>query len=104
MTHMENKKIKTEKDYIEELIKIYPAIDEKEMGRVVNDVTSIVTKYLKGGFRGVAFGTKSVILDGKRTKFKMTKTRSVRSHLRDKRKLQKMQEKAEANGTADKNK
>lgn len=91
--NMNNKKVKTEKDYIEELVKIYPVMSEKEMGDVVQSVTSIVTKYLKGGYRGVAFGTQSVILEDRRNKFKMTKTRSVKSHFRDKKKLQKKHKK-----------
>jgi len=73
---MGNKKIKTEKDYIKELVEIYPVMSEEEMGKLVEQVTSVVTKHVRGGHRGVSFGTNSSLLDDVKARFKITKAPS----------------------------
>jgi len=71
-----SKKVKTEKDYVKELVEIYPVMSEEEMERVVGQITTVVTKYLRGGHRGVSFGTKSSVLEDTVGRFKMTKSTS----------------------------
>lgn len=95
-----NNKVKTEKDYIKELVDLYPVMSEEEMGKVVDQVTTLITKYIRGGHRGVSFGGMSMIMDGKKIAFKITKTRSKKSSRDNIRRLLKLKERREKDGSA----
>jgi len=77
--------IKTEKDYIDELLGLYPVMSRKEMERVVAASTKILVKYLRQNNRkhpaGVMVSGKSVLLQGKMAKITFTPAHSKKSFL-----------------------
>ena len=60
-------------DYIEELSFYFPQIEEKELTRMVKQMSSLLTFYLKNWYRGfsVVSKTNTLVDDGHRYKFEV---------------------------------
>ena len=68
--------VKTEKDYIDELLKLYPVMSRKEMEKVVERGTAVMTRFLRRDNprypRGTTIGGMSALLKNKRFNFIIT--------------------------------
>lgn len=66
-------KVKYIEDYIGELAIYFPQIEEKELTRMVKQMSSLLTLYLKDWYRGFSVSSikNSLVNDGHRYKFEV---------------------------------
>jgi hypothetical protein len=76
-------------DYIKELEFYFPQIEKKELTRMVNSMTSLLTYYMKVWYRGFTVKSKSSLLeDGKLNRFRIERIFG-KAHLVNMRKVSK---------------
>jgi hypothetical protein len=78
-------KIKTEQDYIDELLEAYPVMPREEMEQLVKAGTKALVLYLRKTTvrrpAGIRLGTKSILLDGRMANFTITPSHSKKSFI-----------------------
>lgn len=71
---MGQKKIKYLEEYVEELCEIFPQIDEKEMLRIITDMSTLVTRYIGNRIVGLRItSTTNLLNKNKRQRFIITR-------------------------------
>lgn len=85
-------------DYIEELEGYFPQIEKKELKRMVNSMTYLLTSYMKDWYRGFSLRSKdSLVADGKLNRFRIQRIFGV-AHLMKMRKVAKIYDKKNDTG------
>lgn len=65
-------KTKYIEDYVDELAEYFPQIGKEELRRMLRQMSTVLTYYLKDWYRGFYVGSKSTLLeDNKRYKFEV---------------------------------
>jgi len=85
-------------DYMEELSGYFPQIEKRELKRMVNSMSSLLTVYMRDWYRGFSLRSKdSLVEDGKLNRFRVERIFG-KAHLMTMRKVSKKYNKKNGTG------